>query len=141
MSYVPIRIILVDDHYLMREAWRMMLGNNPDFHVIAACENGQSAIEQAVKHKPDIMLVDINMSPLNGFTTTKRILETNPAIKIIGISVNNEPKYALRMVEFGAIGYLTKTSPVEEIIHGIMKVHAGEMYICKEIRKNILPSQ
>lgn len=137
MSKEPIRIMLVDDHKIVRKSWKSLLENNPRFQVIADCDNGQSAIEQAEKLIPDIMLVDINMSPLNGFTVTERVLETNPSIKIIGLSVNNQPKYAIKMVELGARGYLTKTSSLEEINHGILEVHKGEFYICEEVTRNM----
>ena len=141
MSNAPIRIILVDDHKLVRESWRMLLENNPMFHVIADCENGASAIEEAEKLVPDILLVDINMSPLNGFDVTERIMKTTPSIKIIGLSVNNQPKYAARLVKLGARGYLTKTSSLEEVNHGIMEVHKGEVYICEEVRRNMPSSE
>ena len=137
MNQEPIRIMLVDDHKIVRKSWKNLLENNPRFQVIADCDNGQTAIEQAEELIPDIMLVDINMSPLNGFTVTERVLETNPAIKIIGLSVNNQPKYAIKMVELGARGYLTKTSSLEEINHGILEVHKGEFYICEEVTRNM----
>jgi two-component system, NarL family, invasion response regulator UvrY len=141
MSKEPIRIMLVDDHKIVRKSWRSLLENNPSFQVIADCDNGQSAIEQAEELIPDIMLVDINMSPLNGFTVTERVLETNPSIKIIGLSVNNQPKYAIKMVELGARGYLTKTSSLEEINHGILEVHKGKFYICEEVTRNMPASE
>ena len=73
-----IRIMLVDDHQLVRESWKLLLENNPRFQVIADCDNGNAALEQFQSHHPDIMLVDINMSPVNGFELTRRILETMP---------------------------------------------------------------
>ncbi len=141
MNKEPIRIMLVDDHKIVRKSWKSLLENNPRFQVIADCDNGQSAIEQAEELIPDIMLVDINMSPLNGFSVTERIMETTPSIKVIGLSVNNQPKYAIRMVELGARGYLTKTSSLEEINHGIMEVHKGEFYICEEVTRNMPASE
>lgn len=141
MSNDPIRIILVDDHKLVRESWKILLENNPRFRVIADCENGHLAIEHAERLIPDVMLVDINMSPMNGFTVTERILELLPSIRIIGLSVNNQPKYAVRMIELGARGYLTKTSSLEEINHGILEVYKGEFYICDEVRRQMSSSE
>jgi two-component system invasion response regulator UvrY len=129
----PIRIILVDDHKLAREAWKMLLGYEPTLDVIAECSNGEDAIARARELKPDIMLVDINMTPVNGFQVTQRVLADNPDAKIIGISVNNHPSYANRMIEFGAKGFVTKGSPFNEIVHAIEEVHKGEIYLCKEI--------
>jgi DNA-binding NarL/FixJ family response regulator len=81
------------------------------------------------------MLVDINMSPLNGFMVTEKVLEKVPSVKIIGLSVNNQPKYADKMIALGARGYLTKTSPMEEINKGIIEVQNGNLYICEEVKK------
>jgi two-component system, NarL family, invasion response regulator UvrY len=141
MSNAPIRIILVDDHKLVRQSWKMLLESNPRFQIIADFDNGESAIKDARQSVPDIMLVDINMSPVNGFAVTERVMETTPSIKIIGLSVNNQPKYAVKMMALGAKGYLTKTSSLEEINHGIMEVHRGELYICEEVRKNMPSSK
>ncbi|HUR66730.1 MAG TPA: response regulator transcription factor [Chitinophagaceae bacterium] len=137
MSSAQIRIILVDDHKLIRESWKTLLENNSSFKVIADCDNGRSAIEHAKVLMPDIMLVDINMSPENGFDVARRMNHELPSIKVIGLSVNNQPKYAIRMIELGAKGYLTKTSSLEEITHGITEVHHGHIYICDEVRKHM----
>jgi DNA-binding NarL/FixJ family response regulator len=77
------------------------------------------------------------MSPLNGYSLTEKILDILPSIKVIGLSVSNQPKYASRMLSLGAKGYLTKTSSLEEIYRGIKEVNAGNVYICEEIRKQL----
>ena len=135
----PVRIILVDDHKLIRESWKMLLENNSGFEVVADCDHGYKAYELSLEFKPDILLVDINMSPINGFTLTEKIASEMPSIKIIGLSVSNQPKYASKMIELVAKGYLTKTSSLEEIQLGIRKVNSGEIYICKEIRSQVAP--
>jgi two-component system, NarL family, invasion response regulator UvrY len=141
MSSAQIRIILVDDHKMIRESWRTLLESNPRFKVIADCDNGLSAIGQARDLMPDIMLVDINMSPENGFDVARHVNQELPSIRVIGLSVNNQPKYAVRMLELGARGYLTKTSSLEEITHGINEVHNGNFYICEEVRKHMSPEK
>lgn len=138
MTTQQIRIVLADDHHLIRESWRMLLENNPRFKVIADCANGHDAIRCISEHSPDILLVDINMQPLNGFEVVRQVVENNPSVRIIGMSVNNQPKYATRMVEMGARGFLTKTSPLNEIHHGIEEVYLGRVYICEEVR-NLMP--
>lgn len=134
MNNPPIRIILVDDHKMARESWSMLLTYDGRFSVIKECSNGKEAIEQAAALIPDVMLVDINMSPINGFEVAQQVLRTNPSMKIIGISVNNQPSYANRMLEIGAKGFVTKGSPFDEITHAIAEVHKGENYICSEIK-------
>ena len=88
----PIRIVLADDHQLIRESWKMLLENNPRFRVIADCSNGKDAIECARLHQPDIMLVDINMQPMNGFEVIREVSALFPEIRLIGMSVNNQPR-------------------------------------------------
>ncbi len=134
MNNDPIRIILVDDHKLARESWSLLLDYDPRFSVIKECENGPDAIQEVSLLKPDILLVDINMYPLNGFEVTQKVLEADPSMKIIGISVNNQPSYANKMMEIGARGFVTKGSPFEEITHAIVEVHNGRNYVCNEIR-------
>lgn len=141
MSSVQIRIILVDDHKMIRESWKELLENNPQFKIVADCDNGRAAIDQAKALMPDIMLVDINMSPENGFDVARQLARELPSICVIGLSVNNQPKYAVRMVELGARGYLTKTSSLEEISHGILEVYNGNIYICDEVRKHMSSSE
>lgn len=137
MENDSIRIILVDDHKLIRESWKMLLEKNSDIEVIADCDNGYRALELSTDLLPDILLVDINMSPINGFSLTEKITETLPSIKVIGLSVSNQPKYASKMIQLGAKGYLTKTSSLEEIQRGIKEVCSGEIYICDEIKSQI----
>jgi two-component system invasion response regulator UvrY len=137
MYTTKIRIIIIDDHELVRNSWKMLLENDPRLSVIGDFAEGSLAIRQAQVLLPDIILVDINMSPLTGFEIAKRLLEQDPRIKVIGLSVNNQPAYATRMMAIGAKGYLTKTSPFDEILHGIIEVYHGNEYVCDEIKRNI----
>jgi len=137
----PIRIILVDDHDLVRESWKMLLDKDSNFSVIAQCKNGSEAIEQTKNLLPDIILMDVNMSPVNGFEATQKITETFPSVKIIGVSINNTPKYATKMLALGAKGFVTKTSTFAELKTAMQKVYAGENYICQEILKKISPEE
>jgi DNA-binding NarL/FixJ family response regulator len=127
----------VDDHDLIRESWKTLLDKDNRFAIIAQCKNGTEAIEQAGNLVPDIILMDINMFPVNGFEATQKILETSPSIRIIGVSVNNSPQYAAKMFALGARGFVTKTSAFTELKTAILKVHDGEKYICQEVRKRL----
>lgn len=132
-----IRIILVDDHKIVRESWSLLLSQTPGFSLIYECENGSQAIEQAQKLIPDVMLIDINMPNLNGFETTRTITEKNPNVKVIGISINNQPNYATKMLQSGASGYITKSSTLQEIVKAIHEVHEGRQYVCEEIKQRM----
>ena len=133
----PIKIILVDDHDLVRESFRMLLEKDERFIIVSNCKSAAEAIDLSKELLPDIMLIDINMSPINGFQAAKKITTVSPTIKIIGISINNNPKYALKMIDHGASGFVTKTSAFSELAHAIEKVYAGETYICNEVRKKM----
>ena len=137
MKDKPIRIMLVDDHPLVRESWKLLLENSPRFQIVADFSAGAEALEQLPPIKPVILLVDINMSPMDGFTVTKKAILLLPELRIIGLSVHNQPKYATRLLQLGAKGFLTKTSSLEEITQGILAVNNGKIYICEEIKRNM----
>ena len=132
-----IRIVLTDDHQLVRETWKLLIETDDRLKVIAQCSSGPEAIEAAVTLNPDVLLMDINMYPMNGFEATVEILKRNPAIKIIGVSVNNQITYARTMLEAGAKGYVTKNCSREEMIKAIISVYEGQIYICEEIRRKM----
>jgi DNA-binding NarL/FixJ family response regulator len=129
-----IRLVIVDDHALMRSTWKMVLQRDNRIQVVGECASGQEAIECAGVVLPDIMLMDVNMSPVNGFEATRKISQSYPLIRVIGLSINNQPSYARNMIQCGAKGYMTKNSSPEEMIKAIEAVMNGNTYICKEIK-------
>jgi two-component system invasion response regulator UvrY len=135
-----ITIMIVDDHTLIRETWSYLLGRNEDLEVIAELGDGQRAIEIARDKRPNIVLLDINMSPLNGFDILKMIRKLSPGSKVIAVSMHSQPAYAKKMLRLGARGYVTKNSPRKEMLDAIHQVQAGNVYICQEV-KNILSEQ
>lgn len=128
-----IRVVIVDDHSLVREAWALLLSRDPNLSIIATCENGDEGISVCKEMKPDVVLMDINMEPVNGIEATKAIKEFSDEIKIIGISVHTDLPYLNALMQAGANGYVTKNSPGEEMIRAIMLVNEGKKYFCKEI--------
>lgn len=135
-----ITILLVDDHKLIRESWSFILNSDPRFEVIAATSSGEESTVLAKELRPDIVLMDVNMTPVNGFEATKLIRKISPGSKIIGITMHSMPAYAKRMFQIGAMGYVTKNSSKDEMITAIMEVYNGRKYICDEV-KNILAQQ
>jgi DNA-binding NarL/FixJ family response regulator len=129
--------VLVDDHQQVRKALRQLIENNPLYRVVAEYGDGKKALEEAPGLKADVMIVDINMKPMNGFEVTESVLKVNPEMKIICLSVKNEPVYAKRMLALGAKGYITKSTPVEEIMQAVDEVCQGKTYICNEIRQKM----
>jgi DNA-binding NarL/FixJ family response regulator len=135
-----ITILLVDDHKLIRESWSFILNSDPRFLVVGETSNATDAIEIAREKKPRIVLMDINMTPVNGFDATKMVRKFSPGSKVIGISMHSMPAYAKRMLQVGAMGYVTKNSSRDELLEAIIEVHEGKKYICAEV-KNILAQQ
>lgn len=135
-----ITIMLVDDHKLIRESWAFILNSDSRFKVIGETSDVNEAIEISKDKKPDIILMDINMNPINGFEATKLVRKFVPGSKVIGISMHSMPTYAKKMLQMGALGYVTKNSSKDELFHAILEVNAGKKYICEEI-KNILAHQ
>lgn len=131
-----IRIILVDDHQAVRESWKFFLEKDGRFEVSAECANGKEAIEKSLALLPDVILMDINMQPMSGFEATRILCDKIPGVKIIGLSVNSHPGYANKLMELGASGFVTKSSAFSELVVAILKVLAGETYVCDEVRNS-----
>ena len=132
-----ISILIADDHKLIRETWSFILNNDSRFVVVAECCDSEQAVEMARTKKPQIVLMDINMTPISGFEATEKIRKVSPGSKVIGVSMHSQPAYAKKMLQIGARGYVTKNSSKEEMITAILEVHAGNKYICDEIKNNI----
>jgi DNA-binding NarL/FixJ family response regulator len=135
-----ITLLLVDDHKLIRESWSIILNADPRFEVIGETYDVDHAVEFVKTRKPDLILMDINMSPINGFDATKIILREAPDALVVAISMHALPAYARRMFQMGAKGYVTKNSSKEEFVSAILQVKAGNKFICEEI-KNIVAQQ
>jgi DNA-binding NarL/FixJ family response regulator len=132
-----ITLIIVDDHRLIRDTWKFMLSQDSRFEVLADTGDPEESVELARQLRPHIILMDINMTPINGFEATERIRKVSPTSKVIGISMYAQPAYAKKMLQLGARGYVTKNSSREELIKAILEVYHGNKFICDEIKNNI----
>ena len=135
-----ITILIADDHTLVRETWSFILNTDERFNVIAESGSGEDAVEQAKLLRPNIVIMDINLPGINGIEATQLIRKYSPASKILGVSLHTQPTYARKMIQKGAMGYVTKNSSREEMFKAIIEVQNGRRYICDEI-KNILSEQ
>ena len=129
----PITVLIADDNAHMRESLRVMLSALENVLLAGEACNGEEAITMATELKPDVMLVDINMSPVNGFEATRKILKQNPSIKIIALSLHKEVSYCRNMLRLGARGYVSKSSSYAEILEAIREVAGGRKYVDKSI--------
>ncbi len=134
-----ITILFVDDHRLFREAFTDILKSEDRFLVIGETSSGAEAIEMAKTLNPDIVLMDILMSPVDGFEATRQICMNTPA-RVIALTFSNALVSVKRLLDLGAMGYLTKDSSKEEMMSAIIEVSSDKKYICKDI-KNALSRQ
>ena len=132
-----IKIVIADDHLLIAETWATLINMDPDFEVVRVFDNTQTLIEEISEIKPDIAILDINISPFSGIEATKMIRRLAPGTKIIGVSMHNQPSFAKKMMRNGAMGYVTKSSNKNEMYEAIRSVMRGEKFICAEIQRNI----
>src|SRR5215213_3749776 len=137
MNQAKIRLVIVDDHQMVRQTWKLILDQEERINVIAECSSGSEAIDVAIALLPDIILMDINMFPVNGFEATRKIVKACPGIKIIGVSVNDQPGYARNMLQLGAKGFVTKNTSQEEMVEAIIEVFSGKTFICRELREKM----
>ena len=135
-----IKIFIVDDHTLLREAWKMALAAETSFTVVGEAGNGEDAVEMVPKLRPDVVTMDINLPGINGIEATRQVKKMLPGVKVLGISLHNQPSYARKMLQAGAMGYVTKNSGKAEMFKAITEIHQGRKYVCQEI-KNILSTQ
>ena len=140
LAMEKITILIADDHTLVRETWSFILNTDPRFQVIAESGSGEEAIELAQKLRPNIVIMDINLPGMNGIEATQQIRKYAPGTKILGVSLHTQPTYARKMIQKGAMGYVTKNSSKEEMFKAITEIYEGKKYICEEI-KNILSDQ
>ena len=135
-----ITILLVDDHRLLRESWYSILNSDAHFSVVGDTGDGVEAIKMAKSLEPDIVLMDINMNPVDGFEVTRQIYKSGSSSRVIGLTMYNNVISAKRLLTMGAMGYLTKNSSKEEMKEAIIEVNNGNKYVCKEI-KDVLAQQ
>ncbi|MBD0332508.1 MAG: response regulator transcription factor [Chitinophagaceae bacterium] len=135
-----ITILIADDHTLVRETWSFILNTDSRFQVIAESRTGEEAVELAKKLRPNVAIMDINLPGMNGIEATQQIRKYSPGTRILGVSLHTQPTYARKMMQKGAMGYVTKNSSREEMFKAILEINNGKKYICDEI-KNILSEQ
>lgn len=135
-----IRIMLVDDHRLVRAGLRRVLQETADMEVVAEASSGEEALELVRNQPPDIVLMDINMPGIGGLEATRRMIQRNAAIKVIVVSMHLEEPYPSRMLAAGAAGYISKDSAAEEVVAAIRRVHGGGHYVAADVAGNLAAS-
>ena len=124
-----LRILLVDDHAVVREGMKALIMAQPDLEVVGQADNGRMALEQATELQPDVIVMDMSMPELNGALATEQIKQAFPQIKVLAMSVHEDKSYLQQFLEAGASGYVLKRAATEELIHAIRVVATGGTYL------------
>ncbi len=132
-----IRVLVVDDHDLVRMGIVSLLSDGDRIQVIAEASSGEEAIELAKEHEPDVVLMDIRMPGMGGLEATRKLLRFNEDIKVIAVTACAEDPFASRLLQAGAAGYMTKGATADEMIMAVIKVKSGQRYISPEIAQRM----
>ncbi len=124
-----INVMLVDDHAVVRFGFRMLLEATDDIRVVAEAESAEAAYQQIPAAKPDVIVMDISLGGTMGVEATRRIVARDKMARVLGLSSHEDPSYVRYMLKAGALGYLSKRSAPDELIHAIRQVSEGRMYI------------
>ncbi len=134
-----ISVLLVDDHELIRTGVKGILDKAPDIEVSAEASTGEEAVDLVKRISPDVVLMDVNMPGMGGIEATRRVLRVNPAIKVIALTVLDDDPFPNRLHEVGAMGFLTKGCPADEMLRAIRAVYNGHHFISSDVaRKHTL---
>lgn len=132
------RIILADDHVIMREGLRALLEKQPGVEVIAEAKNGRTTIELSRELKPDLIIMDIAMPDLNGIEATRQIITESPGVKVIALSMHSDRKFVREMLSAGASGYMLKDSAFEELGKAISTVNDNQTYLSPGVADTVV---
>jgi DNA-binding NarL/FixJ family response regulator len=135
---MSIKIILADDHRIMREGLRALLEKEAGIEVIAEADNGRTTVELSRELDPDIVVIDIGMPDLNGIDATRQIVSESPAVKVIALSMHSDRKFVREMLSAGASGYLLKDSAFEELGTALSTVINNQTYLSPKIADTVV---
>ena len=123
------KILLADDHTILREGLRSLIDGLPDMEVIGEASNGREAVQVAVQKRPDVVVMDVNMPDLNGIEATRQLLKELPDVKVIGLSMYSDKRFVAGMLSAGASGYMLKSNAFDELSSALKTVISGGVYL------------
>jgi len=133
-----IRILLADDHAVVRQGFKMILGAQPDMEIVGEAGNGREALELASSLKPDLVVMDVAMPELNGIEATRRMAEAAPHTRVLALSMHKDSVYVREILRAGARGYLLKDSVAADLVSAVRAVAGGEGYISPAVSDAVL---
>lgn len=134
----PIRVLIVDDHQIVREGISALLGNRGDIEILGEAEDGHEAVEKALALNPDVIIMDISLPGQNGVEATLQIKEKRPEIEIIALTMYDNDEYIVRMLKAGASGYVLKKAAASDLLRAIKAVHAGESFLQPTVASRLI---
>ena len=132
------RILLVDDHAVVRQGFKMILDAQSDMEIVNEAANGREAVELAAQLRPDIVVMDVAMPELNGIEATRRVIAAGPHIRVIALSMHKDSVYVREILRAGARGYLLKDSGADDLVKAIRAVAGGESYLSPAVSNAVL---
>ncbi len=130
---MSIRILIADDHKIVREGLIALLRQHPHMEVVGEAENGRQAVQLAASLQPQVVIIDIGMPELNGIEATRQIMAESPGTKVIALSMHSDKRFVKGMLKAGAAGYLLKYCASEELVNAIQMVMANRVYLSHDI--------
>jgi DNA-binding NarL/FixJ family response regulator len=141
MPKAELAVLLVDDHALVRRGFRRMLEDESDIRVVGEASDGQDAVDAAAKLRPDVIVMDFALPSMNGAVATRRMLEADPAAKVLILSMHAEPNYVRTCLNAGARGYLLKNAMDLELVSAIRRVAQGEQVLDPRVGRLPAPDE
>jgi two-component system, NarL family, response regulator NreC len=139
-SVTKLRILIVDDHALVREGLKRLIHEQPDMLVVGQADHGHEALRLAKERLPDVALVDISMPGLDGAHVTQMIKNVCPQVKVIALTRHDDPGFVRRLLDAGAMGYVLKQSALSEVMQAVRAVAAGQQFVDALVRGAVQPS-
>ena len=130
---MSIRVILVDDHRILRHGLRSLLEKERDMEVVAEAANGREAVQLVRELRPDVIVMDLSMPDLNGIEATRQVLEENPDVKVLALSMHSDKRFVAGVLGAGASGYLLKDCAPDELVRAIHSVAVNRTYLSPSI--------
>ena len=137
-SRKQIKVLLVDDHAILREGVHALLAREPDILVVGEAADGQEALEQVPRLKPDVVIMDIVMPNMNGLEATRLITERHPESRVLILSMYDDHEYVVQIIQAGASGYVLKRVVTEDLVRAIREVYAGESFLYPPIAAKLI---
>ncbi|MCC6859796.1 MAG: response regulator transcription factor [Bryobacterales bacterium] len=133
-----IRVLLADDHVMVRKGFRLILGGQPDIEIVGEADNGRQALQIAAQLHPDVVVMDVVMPELNGIEATRRLAESSPHTRVLALSMHKDAAYVREILRAGARGYLLKDSFDTDLLNAVRAVAQGQGYISPAVSDAVL---